>query len=142
MCSRRAAVRVGNGLLSKRSLSFPAAYRLKRRAEYQRVYMHGVRVSGRHVVLFVAEAQRSVGRFGVTASKRVGGAVKRSRCKRRLRELYRLFRDPEGAAEIDVVANARRSCASAPWPELESEFRRSLRAAVKRVVMRGNTTAE
>ncbi len=47
---------------------------------------------GRHVVVFLMRAENDEGRFGVTASRRVGGAVVRSRCKRRLRELYRFHR--------------------------------------------------
>jgi len=62
------------------------------------------------------------GRFGVTASRRVGGAVVRSRCKRRLRELYRIHRHELEGSRVDMVVNARRSCASAPWAELERDF--------------------
>jgi ribonuclease P protein component len=66
-------------------------------------------------------------RFGVTASRKVGGAVIRSRCKRRLRELYRtLGREREGRA-VDIVANARKSVGSASWKDLEEDFVESVR---------------
>ena len=74
-----------------------------------------------------------VSRFGVTASRRVGNAVVRSRCKRRLRELYRLHQAETGGVSLDVVANAYSSCADAPWPELEREFVRCLRQGATRV---------
>ena len=119
---RRADAKVVSGLPSERRRDFPASARIKRRADYQKVYKHGVRVTGRHVVLFILQSRERVGRFGVTASRRVGGAVVRNRAKRRLRELYRLHL--RGGAEYahDIVANARRSSATVPWMELEEDF--------------------
>ena len=118
----RVDVKVASGLPSERQRDFPASARIKRRADYQKVYKHGLRVTGRHVVLFILQSGERAGRFGVTASRRVGGAVVRTRAKRRLRELYRLhLRDSAGSAH-DIVANARRSSATAPWMELEEDF--------------------
>ena len=91
------------------------------------MYRDGVRVPGRHVVVFLMRADVRLGRFGVTASRRAGGAVVRSRCKRRLRELYRIHRKELDCAAVDIVINARRSCATAPWAELEREFLESVR---------------
>ncbi len=66
-------------------------------------------------------------RLGVTASKRVGNAVERNRCKRRLRELFRTHVHACGGLDVDVVINARRGLAAAPWPELEREYRHVVR---------------
>jgi ribonuclease P protein component len=120
----RAAARGASGLPPERRRRFPAAFRLKRRADFQRVYRHGVRVTGQYLVLFLLAAEGQEGRFGVTASRRVGGAVVRSRCKRRLRELYRVHRPAIDRLpnDIDVVANATRGCATASWDDLEREF--------------------
>jgi len=123
----RAVKRGASGLPSERRFDYPASARLKKRADYQRVYNHGVRVPGRFLVLFLVRAEESKGRFGVTASRRVGGAVVRSRSKRRLRELYRLHARETMCDGIDLVANARAECAKASWVELESEFLRCLR---------------
>ena len=119
---RHADAKVASGLPSDRRLDFPASARIKRRADYQKVYKHGVRVTGRHVVLFILQSKESQGRFGVTASRRVGGAVVRTRAKRRLRELYRLHLRDRTERAHDIVANARRSSATAPWMELEEDF--------------------
>ena len=73
----RAAAKAGSGLPSERSEGFPARFRLKRRADFQKVYSHGDRVTGRYVVLFVMRAERTVGRFGVTVTRRIGSAVVR-----------------------------------------------------------------
>ena len=119
--------RAVSGLPSERRHGYPAYLRLKKRVDFQRVYRHGVRVTGRYLVLFLMQTDGHTDRFGVTASRRVGGAVVRSRCKRRLRELYRLHREVLGGRELDVVANARGSCASAPWDRLEHDFLQCLR---------------
>jgi ribonuclease P protein component len=94
------------------------------------LYTRGARVSGRYLVLFMMGARQEAGRFGVTASRRIGGAVVRSRCKRRLRELYRLHRHLPGVAACDIVANARRGCVKATWADLERDFRRCLERGV------------
>ena len=119
---RRAVAKVASGLPSERRLGFPASARLKRRADYQKVYKHGVRVIGRHVVLFFLQSREHGGRFGVTATRKIGGAVVRNRAKRRLRELYRLRSHDGAALSCDIVATARRSSATAPWAELEKDF--------------------
>ncbi len=134
-CVPRAAVgsyvhddaRVVSGLPSEVQRGYPAYLRLKQRVDFQRIYRHGVRVTGRYLVLFLMQTDGNTSRFGVTASRRVGGAVVRSRCKRRLRELYRLHRHVLEGRALDMVANARGGCASAPWNRLENEFLHCLR---------------
>lgn len=61
-------------------------------------------------------------RLGVTASRRVGRAVVRNRCKRRLRELFRLHREALGDLRVDLVINARKGCDRASWPDLRGQY--------------------
>lgn len=122
MSSALAAVRAASGLLSKQRFGFPASNRLKRRADFQRLYTLGARVPGRYVVLFLKKTEEGAGRFGVTASRKIGGAVSRSKAKRRLRELYRLHREELQLCGVDIVANAKRGTISASWRELERDF--------------------
>lgn len=141
MCCVPDAVRAASGLQPDTRFTFPVRYRLKKRADFETLYTRGARVAGRHVVLFVAPTVAAQGRYGVTASRRVGGAVVRSRCKRRLRELYRLHRELPGVAELDIVANARRSLATAPWAVVVDDFVRCLdRAAVVTRARAGGTS--
>ena len=60
-------------------------------------------------------------RVGVIASRRVGGAVQRNLCKRRLRELFRNQQDklPEN---IDLVLVARTKLLHVSQFDLESKF--------------------
>lgn len=120
----------------ERRLRLPRSERLRRRVEFQRAYEHGIRASGRFMVVFAwtrAEGGPTGRRLGVTASRRIGNAVVRARAKRRLRELYRL--DPEGFAgrDVDVVINARRGCGDAPWGELQRDYRRCVERLTERL---------
>ena len=120
----------------ERRLRLPRSERLRRRVEFQRAYEHGIRASGRFMVVFAwtrAEGGLVGRRLGVTASRRIGNAVVRARAKRRLRELYRL--DPHGFAgrDVDVVINARRGCADAPWDELQRDYHRCVERLTERL---------
>jgi len=90
------------------------------------VYRSGRRATGRHLVLFALTRTDPPEhpRAGVTASRKIGSAVRRSRCKRRLRVLLRSAVEELGGMRVDLVANARASCADAAWTELEADFAR------------------
>jgi RNase P protein component len=49
-----------------------------------------------------------------------------------LRELYRIHRRLFEGFPVDTVVNARRSCATAPWKELERDFLTSVRRALEK----------
>jgi ribonuclease P protein component len=72
-------------------------------------------------------------RVGVTASRKVGGAVARARSKRRLRELFRTDPARQTSHPADLVINARRGCAAAPWDDLQREYRRCVRSLERRL---------
>jgi ribonuclease P protein component len=63
------------------------------------------------------EADGAVG-LGLTASKKVGGAVERNRARRRLREAARKLLPQLGVSGVDYVLVARQHTPSAPWPAL------------------------
>jgi ribonuclease P protein component len=113
----------------------PRSARLRRRAEYRKVYEAGARAAGQYMVFFVLRRDGTglPSRLGVTASRRVGGAVVRARCKRRMRELFRLHPGELPAAPVDLVVNARRGCAKAAWHDLRRDYVRSMRAVRERI---------
>ena len=78
--------------------------RLRKRTEFEACYASGVRVSGRHLVLFLlAGPAASRPRIGISVSKKVGNAVVRNRVKRRLRELFRRNRDEFSGRHAEIA---------------------------------------
>lgn len=69
----------------------PKRRRLSRSGEFDRVYRDGSSHATRHLVLYSfprrAEEEDGV-RLGVSASRKIGGAVERNRVKRALREAF------------------------------------------------------
>lgn len=110
-----------------------AGQRLRRRAEFQRVYARGIKVTGRFLVLFFAKGEGGVCRVGITVTRRIGNAVVRNRARRRIRELVRGNGSAMAALEGDLVINARREVAEAAWRELEEEFARCLGRVQRRL---------
>ncbi len=71
-------------------------------------------------------------RFGLTASRKVGNAVVRNRCKRRLREVVRaLVRESAACGHVvagyDVVIIARTCCATVDYAVLQDDMKRAWR---------------
>lgn len=113
---------------------FPSTLRLSRRSEFRSVYDQGVRVAGGALVLFVRPSGRAAPRIGLTAAKRVGGAVERNRLRRRAREAFRRNRAEFGP--WDLVVNFKPGAATCTAAEIEAELlalaRRARRALAKR----------
>jgi ribonuclease P protein component len=65
-------------------------------------------------------------RSGFTATKKVGGAVVRNRCKRRLREAARALLPTHGVAGSDYVFIARGGTATRPWDRLLDDVKSAL----------------
>jgi len=88
--------------------AFPAKYRIRRGADFQRAYGKRCAVSDGNLLIFGCENGLPYPRLGLSVSKRLGKAVVRNRWKRILREAFRLHRErlPVG---IDLVIVPRES---------------------------------
>ena len=104
-------------------MKFSTAQRIRRHADFQDVYDHGSRIPGRYYTLFTKPNGLDVGRLGIAATKRLGGAVVRNRAKRLIREV---FRRNDIAPGFDIVVVPRRELLATSLTALEAEYRASV----------------
>ena len=108
---------------------------LKEHHLYQKTFQRGARYSGRYLSVFVLRdyaakrlmkehpQKKFYNRFGVSVTKKVGGAVQRSRVKRILRAGYRAV-EPELKTGFLVVISPREGILAAKSTDVERELRR------------------
>lgn len=113
------------------SYRFGKARRVRRRAEFQRAFDSGYKVSSRYFTLLLAPGQSPGARLGIVASKKLGDAIRRNRAKRLIREVFRHLDGPTQA--VDLVVIPRRELFDAPFTDLERDFRAAWRRASSRV---------
>jgi len=124
-------------------LSFAAADRLHRSAEFIRLQRSGVRFESPHFVVYAGnlagnlddEPTRS--RLGVTVSRRVGIAVVRNRVKRRVREIFRRVIRDNLPAGTSIVVIARAGAATLPSPAINIELTMAARSLGQRIAAKG-----
>ena len=101
---------------------FPSRSRVRKRAEFLSIQQGGQRVSTpRFVLIISASSALSSPRLGITASRRVGNSVVRSRAKRLIREAFRATRGlwPVG---IDLVVIVKRAPGDSKLDSVVTEF--------------------
>jgi ribonuclease P protein component len=110
--------------------AFPRSERLTRAEEFQAVFQRGARVERPSVLLLWREAPGRR-KAGFAVSRQIGGAARRNRARRRVREAYRVSRGrlPEG---VQLVVVARSRAATGPYGEILQEMREALDAVAKR----------
>jgi ribonuclease P protein component len=85
------------------SYALPPERRIRRRAEFQRVFDAGRRAHGRYLTIIAVSATRSETRLGIVASRKLGGAVMRNRAKRLIREIFRIHTVPSMACDLVII---------------------------------------
>jgi len=120
------------------TLSLPKAFLLRKKSEYEKVYLHGKRVHGEHFSLILLPNNMAYNRLGISIHGQLTGAAKRNRIKRIIREFFRLHRDflqEKNAARrtlpfMDIVITVRKGFS------LESPV--AVAAAIERLLDRGS----
>lgn len=118
-------------------------FRLRKHADYQRVYNSSRKQFSKQIAYFFAprpaagpdgaplrNATPETPRIGLTVPKALGKAVDRNRIKRRMREAVRASL-PELALPVDVILHPRRTVITQPFPELQRDV-----AAIFRIIQR------
>jgi ribonuclease P protein component len=98
--------------------------RLRRRADYLRCYRTGRRRHGALAILYFVPNQLGHPRLGITASRKVGPAVVRQRIKRRIKEVYRRWKDRDRLPAMDLVVHLKPEARQADFDALQAELLR------------------
>jgi ribonuclease P protein component len=101
--------------------------KLKKRSEF--LYVRNGRYQAKPGIVIQMRAQPEPSdaiNVGFTATKKIGNAVVRNRCKRRMRELARELLPLHGKPGHDYVFIARATTAKAPWLDLHKDVEKAL----------------
>ena len=106
---------------------FPKSSRLRKRGEFLRVQGGGRKIHTDSFLVFVLpQDEPGTTRVGVTASRKLGGAVQRNRAKRLVREAFRRHRllFPGG---LDIVFVAKKSAVAVDYDQVVREIEKLCR---------------
>jgi ribonuclease P protein component len=116
-----------NGNMPEAGFDWRSA-RLRKHADYQRVYRESRRYSSASMSYFhrarpAEDPAGALPRVGLTTGRVLGGAVDRNRIRRRMREAVRLHLS-ELPPSVDVVLHPRRLVLNIEFAQLEREVSR------------------
>lgn len=115
---------------------FPKSHRLSSDREFQSVFTTRHRRESGPLLVYGRPNELQHPRLGLSVSRKTGGAVKRVRIKRHLREAFRgLLPQFRAAFDFIVVVRPHRSLKSA-------DYQRNLEAAMRKVVQEWNPAPE
>ncbi len=97
---------------------------LDQNGQFRRLYRKGKSVVTPTMVVYALPNRQNLCRLGITAGKKVGGAVARNRAKRRIRELFRLEQPRLKGYDFCIVA--RTFTVDAPYHKLVRDFTRAM----------------
>ncbi len=119
---------------------YPAALRVRRKSEYDRIFQGGVSVRD-DTLRVIATRSGGATRLGTAVSRKVGESVERNRIRRRIREAFRLARD-ELPAGLDLVVVPLASESEPPFPAVQRSLISLARKAERRLAAREKERAE
>jgi ribonuclease P protein component len=110
------------------NLNFPQAARVKETWEFEKNKVEGSRLAlGSLIANWRVNPETLRPRLGVITSKKVGGAVIRSKVRRQLREVFR--QRQHQLAKVDLILIARPSIAGKTMAQVEKNYLALLKEA-------------
>src|SRR5262245_35033184 len=96
---------------------------LRNSQQFRKVYDQGHRFHTPFFSAFILRNDGSEQRFGITVTRKIGSAIIRNRCKRRLREVLRKYEFHDSyMGGFDLVINVKAGMAEAKFKQLEEAF--------------------
>lgn len=100
---------------------------LQNSQQFRKVYEQGQNIHTSLFSAFFLKAETNEQRVGITVTRKIGNAVVRNRCKRRLREAIRKrFDESETALGFDLVINAKSALVKAEFSSIEEALAKVL----------------
>ncbi|MFA5879364.1 MAG: ribonuclease P protein component [Candidatus Margulisiibacteriota bacterium] len=75
---------------NKLSLKLPKSIRITKEKHFTYIFKNAKKIQNRYLIIYFVPAKEEIKKVAFVASKKLGNAVYRNKCKRRLREFYRL----------------------------------------------------
>lgn len=100
---------------------------LKENKDFKRLYYRGKSQASSCLVTYAMKNRQNICRYGITASKKTGGAVERNRSRRVIRAAYSLLEDRVNGG-WDFVFVARGKTSSVKMQKVYSQMEKQLKA--------------
>ena len=96
------------------------------RAGFLAARLNGKKALSRGLVIQAIRSEVSQWRIGLTATKKIGNAVKRNRARRRMRALARSYLVPLAQPGTDYVLIARHDTVYADWQDMAKGLQKAI----------------
>jgi len=100
---------------------------IRKNREFQRLYKRGHSAVNSLLVTYLTRTHRTCNRIGITATKKVGGAVERNRARRVVRAAYAELMPQLPAGGLDIVFVCRGRTAKVKMQEVRRQMTKQLR---------------
>ena len=96
--------------------------------QFRKTYQEGQRFGSPYFTAFTVSNELQQPRYGITATRKVGNAVIRNRCKRRIRAAFQQLESKSlvHLIGVDLVINVKTELAQAEFASLVEAFERTL----------------
>ena len=97
--------------------------KINRNGQFRRLYRVGKSYVTPYFAVYIKKNRGKINRLGITATKKIGNAVKRNRARRVITEAYRLL-EPELPRGMDIIIVARQKAVFVKMPVIKSSLER------------------